>query len=56
MTFDLVIPRRNARMVVLAIAIQRPAKNFVIAFITRANRFDECLTEYNKAKAKGTNQ
>ena len=39
MTFDLVIPRRNVRMGVLAIAIQRPAKNFVSAFITKANRF-----------------
>jgi hypothetical protein len=29
----------NVPMDVLAIAIQRPAKSFVIVFITRANRF-----------------
>ena len=38
MTFDPAIPQRNAQMVVLTIVIQKPAKNFVIAFITRANR------------------
>ena len=38
MIFDLAIPRRNARMDVLADSIQKLAKNFVIAFITRANR------------------
>ena len=38
MIFDLVIPRRNAQMVALAIVIQKPAKNFVTAFITGANR------------------
>jgi|GEM_PF-6956140 hypothetical protein len=39
MTFGLVTPLLNAQMDVLAIVIQRPAKNFVIAFISRANRF-----------------
>jgi hypothetical protein len=38
MTFDLVIHQRNAGMDVLVIVIQKLVKNFVIVFITRANR------------------
>ena len=38
MTFGPAIPQKNARMVVPVIAIQRPVMNFVIAFISRANR------------------
>ena len=52
MIFGLAIPRRNVRMDVLAIAIQRPAKHFVIAFITRANRFASAWPSITKQQQR----
>ena len=52
MIFDLEIPRRNAQMVALTIVIQKPAINFVIAFMSRANRLKNVWPSMKKQRQR----